>query len=218
MVEADPQFKPRQITDAQFRRSNMFVAWSSKAGRRVQLIGPTQYDAWLLVEFDPDVAWFCERPPIDIELMPLGGRRRPLDFWVRRRSGKQFGIVLHDAALARDRACPFDLLKRSIEASKLKCEIWQASDMRSRLIYVRNLKELQPFVAMDQPADEHLAMALVAHLERVGKASWSELIALFASRFEGTVNAEIARLIHAGRITANLTDHVLATNTVLSLP
>lgn len=218
MVEINPQFKPRKITDAQFRRSNVFVVWSRKAARRVKLIGPTQYDAWLLIEFDPDVAWFCERPPIDIELLPLEGKRRPLDFWGRRRSGEQFGVVLHDVVLTRDKACPLDLLKRSIEASKLKCEIWQASDMRSRLIYVRNLKELQPFVAMDQPADEQLAATLVEHLERVEKASWSELMTLFASRFEGVVNAEIARLIHSGRVTANLADHALASNTVLRLP
>ena len=120
--------------------------------------------------------------------------------------------------LTRDKACSLDLLRRSIEASKLKCEIWQAADMRSRTTYVRNLKELQPFVAMDQPSDEKLANALVAHLERVKTASWSEMMTLFASRFEGVVNMEIARLIHAGRVTANLGDHALASNTVLSLP
>ncbi len=218
MVKTDQQFKPRKITDAEFRRSNVFVAWSRKAGRRVRLIGPTQHDAWLLLEFDPDVAWFCERPPIEIELIPLEGKRRSLDFWACRRSGTQFGVVLHDVTLARDKTCPHDLLKRSIEASKLKCEVWQASDMRSRLTYVRNLKELQPFVAMDQPADEQLAAAMVAHLERVKKASWSELMTVFASRFEGVVNAEIARLIHSGRIAANLSDHALASNTVLTLP
>lgn len=218
MVETSPQFKPRKISDAQFRRSNVFVAWSRKVGRRVRLIGPTQYDAWLMVEFDPEITWFCERPPIDIELLPLEGKRRPLDFWARRRTGKQFGVVLHDVALARDKTCPLDLLKRSIEASKLKCEIWQAADMRSRTTYVRNLKELQPFVAMDQPSDEQLADAVVAYLERVKTASWSELMTLFASRFEGVVNTEIARLIHAGRVKANLSDHALASNTGLSLP
>lgn len=218
MVDASSQFKPRKITDAQFRRSNIFVAWSRKAGRRVQLIGPTQHDAWLLIEFDPDVEWFCERPPIDIRLLPLEGKQRALDFWARRRSGKQFGVVLHDFALARDKACSVDLLQRSIEASKLNCEIWQAPDMRSRLIYVRNLKELQPFVAMDQPDDEQLAKTLLAHLRRVKTASWSELMALSSSRFEGVVNAEIARLIHRGQIKANLADHALASNTVLSLP
>jgi len=61
-------------------------------------------------------------------------------------------------------------------------------------------------------------MTLVAHLERVKKASWSELVTLCASRFEGTVNVEIARLIHKGLITANLADHPLASNTMLSLP
>ena len=146
MVEAGSSFKPRKISDAQFRRSNVFVAWSRKAGRRVHLIGPTQHDVWLMLEFDPDVVWFCERPPIDIELLPLEGKRRALDFWARRHSGKQFGVVLHDVALARDKACPLDLLQRSIEASKLKCEIWPAADLRSQGTYVRNAKQLQPFV------------------------------------------------------------------------
>ena len=218
MVDAGPQFKPRKISDAEFRRSNVFVAWSGKARRQVQLIGPNQYDSWLLIEFDPDVVWFCERPPIYIELLPLEGKRRPIDFWVRRSSGRQSGVVLHDVALARDKACPLDLLKRSIEASKLKCEIWQAADMRSRATYVRNLKELQPFVAMEQHSDDQMATAIVAHLERVKTAAWSELIALFASRFEGSVNMDIARLIHAGRVKANLGDHLLASSTVLCLP
>ena len=218
MVDTGSQFKPRKIGDAEFRRSNVFVAWSGKVGRQIQLIGPNQYDAWLLVEFDPDAAWFCERPPIHIELLPLEGKRRPLDFWVRRRSGKQFGVVLYDATLARDKACPLDLLNRSIEVSKLKCEIWQGTDMRSRTTKQRNLKELQPFVAMEQDSDEQLSTALVVHLDRVKTASWSELRTLFASRFEGVVNMEIARLIHAGRIKANLADHVLASNTMLSLP
>lgn len=218
MVDVGPKFKPRKISDAEFQRSNVFVAWSAKLGRQVQLIGPNQYDAWLQIEFGPDVAWLCERPPIHIELLPLEGKRRALDFWVRQHSGKQFGVVLHDGALARDKTCPLDLLKRSIEASKLKCEIWLAADMRSRKTYVRNLKELQPFVAMDHPSDDQLATALVAHLERVKTASWSELMALFASRFEGVVNTEIARLIHSGRVRANLEDHALASNTVLSLP
>ena len=90
--------------------------------------------------------------------------------------------------------------------------------MRSRTTYVRNLKELQPFIAIEQPSDDQLAAGLVAHLERVKTASWSELMTLFASRFEGVVNTEIARLIHAGRVKANLGDHALASNTVLSLP
>ncbi len=218
MVEGKPLFKPRKISDAEFRRSNVFVAWSRKAGRRVRLIGPSQYDAWLLVEFDPDVTWFCERPPIDIQLLPLAGKGRSLDFWLRRRSGQQSGVALYDAALGRDKAYPLSLLERSIESSALKCEVWQATDMRSRTTYLRNLKQLQPFVAFDQPSDERLAQDLVAHLERVRSASWSELMTLFTSRFEGVVNAEIARLIHAGRIKANLAEHLLGSSTVVSLP
>jgi len=49
VVEAGPQFNPRKIGGAEFRRSNVFVAWSAKSNRHVHLIGPSQYDAWLLI-------------------------------------------------------------------------------------------------------------------------------------------------------------------------
>lgn len=216
MAGINPQLKPRKLGNAEFMRSNVFVAWSRKIGRRVNLIGPTRYDAWLVVEFDSQAVWFCERPPIDLELLPLEGKRCPLDFWLRKKSGEQVGIVVHDPAATRDKSLTIDLLQRSLAASKLKCEIWQGADLRSRAVYIRNLKQLQPFVAVDERDDEGLATDVVAHLARVGTASWSEMLAVFSSRFEGQVNAEIARLIHAGRITAELTGHALASNTMLS--
>lgn len=75
MVDAGPQFKPRKISDAEFRRSNVFVAWSGKVGRQVQLIGPNQYDAWLLIEFGPDVALdrpeFCRHSVAALRVAPF---------------------------------------------------------------------------------------------------------------------------------------------------
>ncbi|MBZ4039094.1 MAG: hypothetical protein A2579_05375 [Lysobacterales bacterium RIFOXYD1_FULL_69_11] len=218
MVEAGPQFNPRKIGGAEFRRSNVFVAWSAKSNRHVHLIGPSQYDAWLLIEFDPDIAWFCERPPIFIDLLPLEGKRRALDFWLKRQSGRQAGVVLYDIRSTRDKALSPDLLKRSIEGSKLTCEVWQAADLQSRATYVRNLKQLQPFVAMEHSSDEEIEVAVVAHLKKVRTASWSELTRLFASRFEGYVNTELARLIHRGLVKADLYEHPLASTTVLRLP
>jgi hypothetical protein len=178
------------------------------------LVGPNQFDAWHVVEFDPQSTWFCERPPIELDLLPLAGKRRPLDFWVRRQSGEQTGIVVYDPR-GRDKTCPFDLLERSLRAAKIKCEVWHTSDLRSRATLLRNLKQLQPFVAIDGPSDEQLASQLEAHLNNVKEATWSELQALSASRFEGHVNTVIACLIHAGRITADLADHALASNTTL---
>lgn len=218
MAAPSQQFQPRKLSDSQFRRSNVFIAWSHKAGRQVSLIGPTQYDSWLMVEFDSAIEWFCERPPMDIQLLPLEGKSRPLDFWIRLRSGKQYGVIVHDAELARDKSCPIDLLKRSLEASKMQCDIWYASDMRSRRTYIRNLKQLQPFVAMEAVSDEQLSNRLMAYLERANTATWSELKTLCASYFGEAVNMEIARLIHGGRVRANLSDHPLASNTRLSLP
>lgn len=215
MAVSSPQLKPKKLSNPELLRSNVFVAWSRKIGRHVNLIGPNQFDAWHVVEFDPVTIWFCERPPIDLDLLPLEGKQRPLDFWVRRRTGEQTGVVVHDPG-ARDKACPIDLLRRSIEAAKIKCEVWPTSDLRARATYLRNLKQLQPFVAVEDESDEKLASEIVAHLSRMKEGTWAEMHALFASRFEGQVNAEISRLIHSGRIKANLSEHSLASTTKLS--
>lgn len=215
MAQPAPPLKPRKLGNAEFLRSNVFVAWSRKLQRRAYLIGPNQFDAWHVIEFDAATPWYCERPPIELDLLPLVGKRRPLDFWLHRQSGEQTGVIVHDPA-ARDKSLPMDLLRRSLESAKLKCEVWPTSDLRGRAIYLRNLKQLQPFVAIDEAPDEHLASDMVAHLGRVGEATWSEILTLFSPRFEGHVNAELARLIHAGRIAANLSDHALASNTKLT--
>ncbi|MDR3443704.1 hypothetical protein [Dyella sp.] len=57
---------PLKIGQGEFLRSNVFVSWSPKLDREIRLIGPSAFDAWLIIEFDPDIVDFCERPPLDL--------------------------------------------------------------------------------------------------------------------------------------------------------
>lgn len=209
------EFSPTKLSPSEFMRSNVFVAWSRRVDRDVELIGPHMYDAWLILEFDPSISWFCERPPVQITLLGLK-RTRAIDFWIQRRSGEHKGIVLHASAGSKE--CAVDLLQRSITASKLNCEIWPTADLKHRAVYVKNLKALQPFIAMSASSNEKLASSIIEKIQKLGNLTWSEVRRSFLSHFEDEVNAEIARLIHAGRIAADLEAQPLSGITQITLP
>lgn len=58
---ASRDMRPRKMSSSEFYRSNVFIARSPRLGRRVELVS-SQYEAWLFIEFDPQIEWFCERP------------------------------------------------------------------------------------------------------------------------------------------------------------
>lgn len=218
MVESIGFFRPRPLSKGQALNSNLFISWSPKSGRWVRLIGPSQFDAWLVLEWDSDVIEFCERPPISLQLLPRDSGKRAVDFWTRRRSGEQRGVLLHDPELVRDKACPLETLEASIKASRLHCEIWRPADIRSRSVLIRNLKQLQPFIATEDSANDKLATRLLVSLRKVKTTTWADLRKSCPSEYVTSVDSEIARLIHAGSIAANIADHSLGSNTMLSLP
>jgi hypothetical protein len=62
--------------------------YSPKLRRRVTLFSWAAHDAWLLLEADPAVKAFCERPAY----LP-GGAGRPIDFWVSRGRHAKFWVL-----------------------------------------------------------------------------------------------------------------------------
>jgi hypothetical protein len=59
--------------------AHRFEAFSSKLARRVMFYRRPLLEQWLLLEADPGVVTFCERPGYVL----IDGYRRLADFWVR---------------------------------------------------------------------------------------------------------------------------------------
>ena len=210
-----PELKPRPLTAAQFKRSNVFLAYSRKLDRQVELVGPTLYDAWLILEFDPRLAWYCERPPHDIELLPIKGKRRPIDFWTCEASGRNAQIVVYSPEVALDKTITLDHLERSIAASKMNCQVWRAGDLQQRRVYLRNLKQLQPFVAQEAQRDRFLSETIVSCVRTNAEMRWSDIVSYAQSWPLSSVNRELAHLIHQGQLTADLAHEPLTMQTPL---
>jgi hypothetical protein len=62
--------------------------YSPKIQRRLTLFSRDAHDAWLLLEADPDVRTFCERPAY-----VAGKAGRLIDFWVDRGRHAKFSIL-----------------------------------------------------------------------------------------------------------------------------
>lgn len=210
-----PDLKPRLLTPAQFKRSNVFLAYSRKLDRQVDLIGPTLYDTWLILEFDPGVVWFCERPPHDIELLPIEGKQRPIDFWTRDASGRNAQIIVYAPEVALDKTITLDRLERSIAASRMNCQIWRAGDLQQRRVYLRNLKQLQPFIAQEVQRERLLSEKIMSYVRLNAEMRWSEIVSYAKSWPLSSVNRELAHLIHQGQLTADLAHEPLTMQTLL---
>lgn len=206
---------PLKIGQGEFLRSNVFVSWSPKLDREIRLIGPSAFDAWLIIEFDPDIVDFCERPPLDLNLSQNDDKVRRLDFWIRRKSGMQTGIVLHDPTLSRDAGLPIELLQRAIERSDVSCVVWHVSDLRRRLMYLRNLKHLLPFLSNAAAVEAWVIDVMKGHLERFGHASWLDLVSLVPTQAAYTANTAVAWLIHRGYANGDLSEQPLTNSTQL---
>lgn len=196
-----PTLAPISLERRELTRHNTFEFWSRKLGRAVVLLGPTQFDAALLLEFNRDVLSYCERPAMQLDLLPEGsGRSRALDFWVERRNGHQVGILVFEA----NRHISEDLLRRSLDAAGLRWEVWLAADLAKRRQLIRNLKQLRPYVSSDEPEIEAVEQQVSEFLSQYRGGRWDQLQAAAASTTPGRFTRTIARMYHDGRVDLDL--------------
>ena len=78
--------KPIEVSRRPWQRR--IEVYSPKLKRRVTLFSWATHDAWLLLEADPAVKVFCERPAY-LE----GGAGRLIDFWVSRGRHAKFWVL-----------------------------------------------------------------------------------------------------------------------------
>lgn len=86
----------RAIDDVRPYGSHRYDVYGPKVERRLTLFGYRTLNAWLQLEFNPDVVAYCERPLQVPDIRPA----RMVDFWVRGRDdGERFVIVLRGSEL-----------------------------------------------------------------------------------------------------------------------
>ncbi|MEW6345579.1 MAG: hypothetical protein AB1704_33445 [Pseudomonadota bacterium] len=93
----------RAIDDVRPYGTHRYDVYGPKVDRRLTLFGHRTLNAWLQLEFNPDVVAYCERPLRVPDIRPA----RMVDFWVHRgNDGERFLIVLRGSELKSFAAQP----------------------------------------------------------------------------------------------------------------
>jgi hypothetical protein len=134
------------------RRIEVF---SPKLRRRLTLFSRDAQDAWILLEADPRVQSFCERPAY-----MEGKAGRVLDFWVDQGRHHKFWIV-----------SPNDAERSAIAktVNGIAVRILQRADLVALAMRIQNWSQIVPYrVCSLRFADRRLQREILTRLEKPG--------------------------------------------------
>lgn len=173
------------------RRIEVF---SPKIGRRLSLGGYDAYRTWLVIEANPHIVTFCERPTY------VDGSRSPvIDFWVQLRGSLagEFWIVegLPPPSSKHDTAQP----ERHSHLHDLAVRYINRADLIGWAIPIANWARIIPYlVSHRRYRNALLEQQIMAFLNQ--DESVDSVLAHFTQRDETTVQAALFQLLAEGRV------------------
>jgi hypothetical protein len=168
-------------------RQRRIEVYSPKLKRRVTLFSWAAHDAWVLLEADPAVKVFCERPAY-LE----GESGRLIDFWVSRGRHAKFWVV--NPAEPEKLAFPKS-------AHGVSVQILRRADLMAFDRRIENWSQILPYrVSFGRYPDGRLQKDIFGRLEKPHRLE--RLEAAFHPLDVATVRAAIFDLLAAGKIIA----------------
>lgn len=184
------------------RRIEVF---SPKIGRRLSLGGYDVYRTWLVIEANPDILTFCERPTY------IHGPRGPaIDFWVQLRGAPvgEFWIVESPSPSASSspskstsspKAIDTPPSERPSHLHDLPVRYLSRADLIAWEIPIANWARIVPYlVSHRRYKDALLEQQIMAFLK--DDESLDAVVTNFDERDEATVQASVFQLLAQGRV------------------
>lgn len=173
------------------RGAHRLEAFSPKLARRLTFYRRALLDQWVLLEADPAVIAFCERPGY----VKFGGQQYLADFWVRY-EGRQELVILSDSMAVSDVAVEADP-----DVTALSVRSVQAAELAASRVWIDNWQRMLPSMV----ATRGLASpSLLNAIERFVACS-QPLLTIereFSTGDTILVRAAVFGLLHAGRVRA----------------
>jgi hypothetical protein len=173
------------------RGAHRLEAFSLKAGRRITLYRQSALEQWVILEADPAVIAFCERPGF----IQSEGKRYLADFWVRYFDRQEL-VILFDLAYEPP-AKPTALL----EHAGLTVKAVQSSEIAASRAWIANWKRMLPcLIATRGLVPPSLSSAIERFVARPHRLLSIERE--FTTGDPVIVRAAVFGLLHAGRVRA----------------
>ncbi|HEY1772611.1 MAG TPA: hypothetical protein VGH91_05405 [Gammaproteobacteria bacterium] len=188
-------------------------------GRRLDFATHLEYMNWLLLEGTPEATEFCEHYPE----VQLESQRYVFDLWVRWNDGREQCLEV----VAGDRypgvrdfgpaSSGWNAICQWGRAHGYSCERVTEAKLAPHMRRIQNARRMLPFVnyALDHPLPELECVVLLRLM--LADISLRELVRSYPSEISTDVTAAVAKLLHAGRISADLDYGHFGPNLVLRL-
>lgn len=182
---------PQPVAFARPRGAHRLEFFSLKANRRITLYRPAALDQWILLEADPAVTTFCERPGF----VQAEGRRHLADFWVRYVDRQEL-VILFDLPETID-VKPV----ASMDAAGLTVRSVQQPELAASRVWIENWKRMLPCLVATRglvsPALSSAIERFVAHPQRLLSIERE-----FSTGDPVLARAAVFGSLHAGRVRA----------------
>lgn len=169
------------------RGARRLIAYSPKLNRRVQLHSRAAFDLWLVLEGDPNIVHFCERP---IRLLTVTGER-VIDFWSCEANSEYYWCLGEAPEHALEQAMLRGVPIRYVPLPQL------AADEQ----WARNWQKMLPVItahADNQPIE--LDALILCYTEM--PQALMQIEREFAVGEPSSVRASVFRLLHTGQLMA----------------
>ncbi|BFT72340.1 hypothetical protein [Paenibacillus sp. P36] len=148
--------------------SNRWHVFSKKIQREVRLKGDLEYDNWVLIETDPLVLTFCEKPKEIIYSLNGKPIKSVFDMWIKWKDGKEEFVAVNysyeiDIDHKRHRISAIE----KVNSQRLWCEdhsilytVNRENEIRKNQILLENKKLLLSYMSQTNKADEEIMNAI----------------------------------------------------------
>jgi len=174
------------------RGARRLEAFSPKLSRRMIFFRRMQMDQWILLEADPAVITFCERPGYVV----VEDERRLADFWVRF-SGRQELVILDDLEAENLPVATH----RDLDDATLPVRTVASAEIAAAQVWIDNWRRMLPYIVANR---DLISAALSRAIERF-VAHPHRLLDVereFATGDPVLVRAALFGLLHAGKVNA----------------
>ncbi|RKR31253.1 MULTISPECIES: hypothetical protein [Paraburkholderia] len=190
MVDLSHSFEPLALPRP--RGAHRYDVFSPKLGRRLTLYRRSAFDVWLMIESDPAVQTFCERPGH----IAVDGQRFVVDFWARY-GDRECLVLLSESTPAIERLRNFpDFDPKAITVRRI-----DAAERAAARVWTGNWQRMLPVLVV---ARGLVKPSMLDAIERF-VASPQSLLSIereFSTGDPVLVRAAAFELLHRGRIQA----------------
>ncbi|MFS0728310.1 hypothetical protein [Paenibacillus sp. 1P07SE] len=134
-------YEPIPIKRKDQYASSFWERYSYKLQRDVLLFGDLKYDYWTLVETDPNILKYCERP--NSEKLRKDNLHNAFDMWQLERNGTETFVNIRYKSQSR---IEYQELEKWCLRSGYNFKVLYEEDIRGHVIYLKNMKWLLPYI------------------------------------------------------------------------